>query len=88
MPGPSSASTAGKMKSSTVAALAAVKSVGSSCLYDMPSLENDGTNFQMWKFRVRMVLGVQGLWNIVSGDKAQPDETTHLIESEEWLSKD
>ena len=76
------------MKSLTVAVSAAVKSAGSSRLYDVPSLENDGTNFQMWKFRVRMVLGVRGLWNIVSGDEAQPDETTHLIESEEWLSKD
>jgi len=76
------------MKSLTVAASAAVKSAGSSRLYDVPSLENDGTNFQMWKFRVRMVLGVRGLWNIVSGDEAQPDETTHPIESEEWLLKD
>lgn len=24
------------------------------------SLEDDGTNFQMWKFRVQMVLGVRG----------------------------
>ena len=76
------------MKSLTVAVSAAVKSAGSSRLYDVPSLENDGTNFQMWKFRVQMVLGVWGLWNIVSGDEAQPDETTHPIESKEWLSKD
>jgi len=76
------------MKSSTVAASAAVKSVGSSRLYDVPSLENDRMNFQMWKFRVRMVLGIQGLWNIVSGDEAQPDEMTHPIKSEEWLLKD
>ena len=41
------------MKSSTVAASAAVKSAGSSHLYNVPSLENDGTNFQMWKFCVR-----------------------------------
>ena len=76
------------MKSSTVASAAAVKSAGSSRLYDVPSLENDRTNFQMWKFRVRMVLGVRGLWNIVSGDEAQPDETTHPVENKEWLSKD
>jgi len=35
-----------------------------------------------------MVLGVRGLWNIISGDEAQLNETTHPIESEEWLSKD
>jgi len=35
-----------------------------------------------------MVLGVQGLWNIISGDEVQLDEMTHPIESEEWLSND
>ena len=54
----------------------------------MPSLEDDGMNFQMWKFRVRMILGVRGLWKIVHRDETKPDETTHLTESEEWLSKD
>ena len=35
-----------------------------------------------------MILGVRGLWKIVNGDETKPDETTHLTESEEWLSKD
>ena len=77
-----------KMKSLTAALSAAVKSAGSSHLYNVPSLENNGTNFQMWKFHVQMVLGIQGIWNIVSGDKAQLDEMTHPIESEEWCLKD
>ena len=88
MSAPSSASTAGKMKASTVASMASVKSMGTSHLYDVPSLEDDGTNFQMWKFRVRMILGVRGLWKIVTGDEAQPDEATHPAENEDWLSKD
>ena len=85
---PSSASTTGKTKVSTAASVATVKSNGLSHLYDVPSLEDDGTNFQMWKFRVRMILGVRGLWKIVNGDETKPDETTHPTESEEWLSKD
>ena len=76
------------MKASTVASMASVKSAGTSCLYDVPSLEDDGTNYQMWKFHVRMVLGVRGLWKVVTGDEAQPDEVTHPAEHEDWLSKD
>jgi len=85
---PPSASMAGKMKTSTVASTASVKSAGTSRLYDVPSLEDDGTNYQMWKFRVRMVLGVRGLWKVVTGDEAQPDEVTHPVEHEDWLSRD
>ena len=85
---PSSASTTRKTKVSTAASAATVKSNGSSRLYDVPSLEDNGTNFQMWKFRVRMILGVRGLWKIVNGDETKPDETTHPTKSEEWLPKD
>ena len=35
-----------------------------------------------------MVLGVRGLWKVITGDKAQPDEVTHPAEHEDWLSKD
>ena len=88
MSAPPSASTARKMKASTAASTASVKSAGTSRLYDVPSLEDDGTNFQMWNFRIRMVLGVRGLWKVITGDKAQPDEVTHPAEHEDWLSKD
>ena len=88
MSAPPSASMAGKMKASTVASTASVKSAGTSRLYDVPSLKDDGTNFQMWKFCVWMVLGVRGLWKVVTGDEAKPDEVTHPAEHEDWLSKD
>ena len=78
----------GKTKVSTAASVATVKSNGSSHLYDVPSLEDDRTNFQMWKFWVQMILGVRGLWKIINRDEMKPDETTHPTESEEWLSKD
>ena len=35
-----------------------------------------------------MILGVRGLWKIVTGDEAQPDEVTHPVKNEEWLLKD
>ncbi|OCH89834.1 hypothetical protein OBBRIDRAFT_731964, partial [Obba rivulosa] len=39
----------------------------SSRLYDVPSLEDDGSNFQTWKYRIRTVLEIRGLWNLVTG---------------------
>ncbi|KAF8165677.1 hypothetical protein B0H34DRAFT_647417, partial [Crassisporium funariophilum] len=41
-------------------------------LYDIPSLENDGSNFQVWKFRITMVLDVRGLLPIVTGAETKP----------------
>lgn len=61
---------------------------GLSCLYDIPSLDNDGTNFHMWKFHVQMVLGVRHLWSVISGEDPKPDETTHPDEHKEWMVKD
>ncbi|KAJ8585024.1 hypothetical protein M405DRAFT_745951, partial [Rhizopogon salebrosus TDB-379] len=41
-------------------------------LYDIPSLENDGSNFQTWKYRLMMILDVRGLWEIVDGSDKKP----------------
>ncbi len=41
-------------------------------LYDIPSLENDGNNFQVWKFRILMVLDVRGLLPLVNGTEIKP----------------
>ena len=60
----------------------------SSRLYDIPSLDNDGMNFQTWKHRIEMILDIHGLWGIVSGNKVKPDQNTHPDESAEWLIKD
>ena len=45
----------------------------SSRLYDISSLENDGSNFQTWKYRIKTILDIRGLWEIVSGAEAKPD---------------
>ncbi len=41
-------------------------------LYDIPSLENDGSNFQTWKYRISTVLDVRGLVNLVDGTEVVP----------------
>ncbi|KIL57633.1 hypothetical protein M378DRAFT_16140, partial [Amanita muscaria Koide BX008] len=43
-------------------------------LYDIPSLENNGSNFQTWKFRIKMVLDIRGLWPVVEGTSACPQD--------------
>ncbi|KAF8193672.1 hypothetical protein BJ912DRAFT_848217, partial [Pholiota molesta] len=47
-------------------------SAASNRLYDIPSLENDGSNFQTWKYRITMVLDVRGLIGIVDGTESKP----------------
>ncbi|KAF5363875.1 hypothetical protein D9756_000060 [Leucocoprinus leucothites] len=46
---------------------------GSNRLYDIPSLENDGSNFQTWKFRIGTVLRLRGLMGIVGGTDKRPE---------------
>ncbi|KAI6095699.1 hypothetical protein F5141DRAFT_1012841, partial [Pisolithus sp. B1] len=51
----------------TTTSLSAKSAHTSSRLYDIPSLDDDGANFQTWKYRVEMILDVRGLWDIVGG---------------------
>ena len=86
-----SASTAGKFLKTASTTLSAVSNKvmsGSSCLYNIPSLDNNGTNFHMWKFRIQTVLGVRHLWSVVSREDPKPNETMHSDEHEEWMEKD
>jgi len=46
----------------------------SSRLYDIPILEENGTNFQMWKYRICAVLDIHGLLNIVEGKEQHPSQ--------------
>ena len=86
-----SASVAGKSSKTAPSTLSAASNKvtsGSSHLYDIPSLDNDGTNFHMWKFWVQTVLGVRHLWSVISGEDLKPDKATQPDEHEEWLAKD
>ena len=86
-----SASAAGKSSRTAPSTLSAVSNKvtsGSSHLYVIPSLDNNGTNFHMWKFQVQTVLGVRHLWSVISGEDPKPDKATQPDEHEEWLVKD
>lgn len=63
----------------------------SSRLYDVPRLDNDGKNFQTWKFRIMMVLDIRGLQDIVTGKEVEPpipekDEDSKAYDN--WVRKD
>ena len=47
----------------------------SSRLYDIPILEENGTNFQTWKYRICTVLDICGLLNIAEGKEQCPSQT-------------
>ena len=47
----------------------------SSCLYDIPILEENGTNFQTWKYQICTVLDIRGLLNIAEGKEQRPSQT-------------
>jgi len=58
----------------------AVPTKGSNKLYDILYLEENGTNFAFWKFRIELVLQIHNLWPLINGmDKAQlPPHLTTL----------
>lgn len=94
MSGAASASTAGPLRGATTVSVSTTSTTtkpaqASSRLYDVPSLDNDGSNFQTWKYRIAMILDVRGLWEIVGGSQTtQPDATADPAGSLEWLAKD
>jgi len=67
-----SASTAGLSISTASMSSSARSKQASSRLYDVASLENDGSNFQTWKYRVTTVLDIRGLLEIVDGTEKKP----------------
>src|SRR5882757_3287474 len=76
-----------QMRSASTASSASKKtSQALNRLYDIPSLENDGSNFSNWKFQAKKVLTVQWLWKIVDGSEKKPDTSDPDV-LEEWLEK-
>ena len=60
----------------------------SSRLFDIAALDNDGSNFPTWKYRVRTVLEIRGLMSIVNGTEARPVPTANDPKSSEITSWD
>jgi len=70
----------------------------SGCLYDIPILKENGTNFQTWKYRICTVLNIRGLLNIAEekeqrpsqilmtgmGDNATKAHTAQIEKIEDW----
>jgi len=46
----------------------------SSRLYDISILEENGTNFQTWKYWICTVLNIRGLLNIAEGKEQHPSQ--------------
>jgi len=44
----------------------------SSCLYNIPILKENGTNFQMWKYWICTILNICELLNIAEGKEQCP----------------
>ena len=47
----------------------------SNCLYDIPSLQDDAANFQMWKYCIKTGLNIRGLLPVVDGSLTCPTVT-------------
>ena len=70
----------------------------SSCLYNISILEENGTNFQMWKYQICTVLDIHGLFNIAEekeqyssqilvtrmGNNATKAHTAQIEKIEDW----
>ncbi|THG92449.1 hypothetical protein EW026_g8462 [Hermanssonia centrifuga] len=59
----------------------------SSHLYDVPSLENGGANFQTWKYRFLMILEMRELMGYVDGTAVAPRPSLPLQQSK-YLQND
>src|ERR1700735_3556304 len=57
-------------------------------MYDIPFLDDDGGNFAFWRFRVRMVLELRELWDLVDGSLVKPDPAVDAAPAAEWTYKD
>ena len=55
-------------------------------LYNIPSLENDGSNFATWKFHFMTVLDIRGLNPMVDGSCPCPNQSTS--EYSQWIQAD
>ena len=56
-------------------------------MFNIPFLDDNGSNFAFWRFRVRMVLELRDLWHVVDGSKTKPTTNTDP-DYEDWISKD
>jgi hypothetical protein len=56
--------------------------------YDIPYLEDDGSNYVFWKSIVQTILELRDLWPVVDGTAVEPDKTTSPDTHAVWYRKD
>ena len=56
--------------------------------FELPMLDDDGDNYEVWSTTLTLALGNRGLWSIVNGTEPAPDPTTDAAAHQEWLTKD
>ena len=78
-PAPTSAITTATPASSSMPA-------ASNRLYDIPSLENDGSNFATWKFCITTVLDIRGLNPVVDSSRPCPNQSAS--DYSQWIRAD
>ena len=56
--------------------------------FDLPILEDDGYNYDLWSKVLTLALQNRGLWPVVNGSETAPDGTTDPPGYDEWCFKD
>ena len=57
-------------------------------MFDIPFLDDNGSNFTFWKFHIRMVLELCDLWDFVNGTSTKPDPSANAATHADWTYKD
>ena len=70
----------------TSTTMTAAPTQGSNQLYDVLYLEENGTNFAFWKFRIELVLQIRNLWPLVDGTDKAP--AANSPDYDDWASQD
>ena len=56
--------------------------------FDLPFLEDDGDNYNLWSRALTLALRNRKFWPIVNGTELAPDEATDPAGYEDWCDKD
>ena len=57
-------------------------------MYELPLLDDDGDNYDLWSKALSLALRHRGLWAIIDGRETAPDETADPTGHDEWCLKD
>ena len=55
---------------------------------NLPILDDDGYDYDLWSMALTLALQNRGLWPIVNGSETAPDATTDPADYDEWCLKD